>query len=52
MPAAKYLGIASTLFGIVPLVTGGVHMHNWFPLLPLANDTKGNIVMGSWNAAG
>ncbi|AUT63023.1 APC family permease [Paraburkholderia terrae] len=52
----KYMGITAlvplTVFGLEPLITGSVHMSNWFPLLPLAHDAKGNVVPGTWNTAG
>lgn len=52
----KIMGIAALLpllvIGIVPLVTGDVPSDRFFPLLPLAHDAAGQIIQGSWNAAG
>lgn len=52
----KIMGIASLLplliIGIVPLVTGDAPSDRFFPLLPLAHDAAGQIIQGSWNAAG
>lgn len=52
----KYMGFTALLplmiFGIVPLITGQAHFDHFFPLLPLAHDAKGNVINGTWNAAG
>lgn len=52
----KIMGIAALLpllvIGIVPLVTGDMPSDRFFPLLPLAHDAAGQIIQGSWNAAG
>jgi amino acid transporter len=40
------------LIGVVPLVTGDVVKANFFPLLPLAHDSMGQVIDGTWNMAG
>lgn len=52
----KILGIAAMipliLIGVVPLITGDIAQANFFPLVPLAHDTAGRVVDGTWNMAG
>ena len=52
----KILGISAMipliLIGVVPILTGDVVKANFFPLVPLAHDTLGNVVSGTWNMAG
>jgi amino acid transporter len=52
----KILGISAMvpliLIGVVPILTGDVVKANFFPLLPLAHDSVGKIIDGSWNMAG
>src|SRR5580704_6708540 len=52
----KILGISAMipliLIGVVPIVTGDMVKANFFPLLPLAHDSLGKVVNGSWNMAG
>ena len=52
----KILGISAMipliLIGVVPLVTGDVVKANFFPLLPLAHDSVGQVLNGTWNMAG
>ena len=52
----KILGISAMipliLIGVVPLVTGDVVKANFFPLLPLAHDSLGQVTDGTWNMAG
>ena len=40
------------LIGVVPLLTGGVHVANLTNLHPLAFDAAGQVRPGPWNAAG
>lgn len=50
------LGVAALvpliLVGVVPFFTGDVAMHNLFPLVPMAKDSAGQIIDGTWNMAG
>jgi amino acid transporter len=52
----KILGISAMipliLIGVVPILTGDVVKANFFPLLPLAHDTVGRVIDGTWNMAG
>jgi amino acid transporter len=52
----KILGISAMipliLIGVVPIITGDVVRANFFPLLPLAHDSLGRVIDGSWNLAG
>src|SRR6202789_4455641 len=52
----KILGISAMipliLIGVVPILTGDIVKANFFPLLPLAHDTVGHIVNGTWNMTG
>jgi amino acid transporter len=52
----KILGISAMipliLIGVVPILTGDVVHANFFPLLPLAHDSSGRVIDGSWNMAG
>jgi amino acid transporter len=52
----KILGISAMipliLIGVVPILTGDIVKANFFPLVPLAHDTLGNVVSGTWNMAG
>ena len=52
----KILGISAMipliLIGVVPILTGDIVKANFFPLAPLAHDTLGNVVSGTWNMAG
>ncbi len=52
----KIMGIISVLvlliIGIVPILTGSMPRSHLLPLLPLAHDAQGNVIAGSWNAAG
>jgi amino acid transporter len=52
----KILGISAMipliLIGVVPLLTGDIVKANFFPLVPLAHDTVGHVINGSWNMTG
>jgi amino acid transporter len=52
----KILGISAMipliLIGVVPIITGDVVKTNFFPLLPLAHDTVGRVIDGTWNMTG
>ena len=52
----KILGISAMipliLIGVVPIVTGDIVKTNFFPLVPLAHDTVGHIIDGTWNLSG
>ncbi len=52
----KILGISAMipliLIGVVPILTGDVPRTNFFPLVPLAHDTLGRVVDGTWNMSG
>jgi amino acid transporter len=52
----KILGISAMipliLIGVVPILTGDIVRTNFFPLLPLAHDTAGKVIDGTWNMAG
>src|SRR5665213_2184399 len=52
----KILGISAMipliLIGVVPILTGDIVKSNFFPLLPLAHDTVGKVIDGTWNMAG
>jgi amino acid transporter len=37
---------------VVPILTGDIVRTNFFPLLPLAHDTAGKVIDGTWNMAG
>lgn len=39
------------LIGVVPLLSGDVLAQNLFPLVPLAKDTTGRVVPGTWDMA-
>jgi len=50
------LGLAGlvplTLIGLVPIVTGDFPSPHFWPLVPIARDSVGNVVDGTWNMAG
>src|SRR5271155_1844322 len=52
----KILGISAMipliLIGVVPILTGDMVKANFFPLLPLAHDSLGKVINGTWNMAG
>ncbi len=52
----KILGISAMipliLIGVVPILTGDIVKANFFPLVPLAHDTVGHVVNGTWNMTG
>jgi amino acid transporter len=52
----KILGISAMipliLIGVVPIITGDIVRANFFPLLPLAHDTVGRVIDGTWNMTG
>ena len=52
----KILGISAMipliLIGVVPILTGDMVKANFFPLLPLAHDSSGKVIDGTWNMAG
>jgi amino acid transporter len=52
----KILGISAMipliLIGVVPILTGDIVQANFFPLVPLAHDTLGHVVSGTWNMSG
>ena len=54
--ATKILGISAMipliLIGVVPILTGDVVKANFFPLVPLAHDSVGHVVNGTWNLTG
>src|SRR5271156_5324845 len=54
--ATKILGISAMipliLIGVVPILTGDLVKANFFPLLPLAHDSLGQVTNGTWNMAG
>ena len=51
----KILGISAMipliLIGVVPILTGDIVKANFFPLAPLAHDSAGHIIDGTWNMA-
>ncbi len=52
----KILGISAMipliLIGVVPILTGDIVKANFFPLVPLAHDTVGRVIDGTWNMTG
>jgi amino acid transporter len=52
----KILGISAMipliLIGVVPILTGDIVKTNFFPLLPLAHDSVGRVIDGTWNLPG
>jgi amino acid transporter len=52
----KILGISAMipliLIGVVPILTGDLVKANFFPLVPLAHDTVGHVIDGTWNMTG
>lgn len=52
----KILGISAMipliLIGVVPILTGDIVKANFFPLVPLAHDTVGHVINGTWNVSG
>ncbi len=52
----KILGISAMipliLIGVVPILTGDIVRTNFFPLVPLAHDTMGHVLSGTWNMTG
>jgi amino acid transporter len=52
----KILGISAMipliLIGVVPILTGDIVRTNFFPLLPLAHDSVGRLIDGTWNMTG
>jgi amino acid transporter len=52
----KILGISAMipliLIGVVPILTGDMVKANFFPLVPLAHDSVGHVVNGTWNMTG
>ena len=52
----KILGISAMipliLIGVVPILTGDIVKANFFPLVPLAHDTVGHVINGTWNLSG
>jgi len=52
----KILGISAMipliLIGVVPILTGDIVKSNFFPLVPLAHDTVGRVINGTWNMTG
>jgi amino acid transporter len=52
----KILGISAMipliLIGVVPILTGDMVKANFFPLVPLAHDTVGRVIDGTWNLSG
>ena len=52
----KILGISAMipliLIGVVPILTGDIVKSNFFPLVPLAHDTVGHVINGTWNMSG
>jgi amino acid transporter len=52
----KILGISAMipliLIGVVPILTGDIVKANFFPLAPLAHDSAGHVIDGTWNMAG
>jgi amino acid transporter len=52
----KILGISAMipliLIGVVPILTGDLVKANFFPLVPLAHDTVGHVIDGTWNMSG
>jgi amino acid transporter len=52
----KILGISAMipliLIGVVPILTGDIVKTNFFPLLPLAHDSVGRVIAGTWNLSG
>ena len=51
----KILGISAMipliLIGVVPILTGDIVKANFFPLAPLAHDSVGHVIDGTWNMA-
>ena len=52
----KILGISAMipliLIGVVPILTGDTPSANFFPLAPLAHDSLGRVIDGTWNLNG
>ena len=52
----KILGISAMipliLIGVVPILTGDTPSANFFPLAPLAHDSLGSVIAGTWNLNG
>jgi len=52
----KILGISAMipliLIGLVPILTGDTPSANFFPLAPLAHDSLGGVIAGTWNLNG
>ena len=52
----KILGISAMipliLIGVVPILTGDMVKANFFPLVPLAHDSVGQVINGTWNMSG
>src|SRR6202522_3272520 len=52
----KILGISAMipliLIGLVPILTGDMVKANFFPLVPLAHDSLGHVISGTWNMTG
>jgi amino acid transporter len=52
----KILGISAMipliLIGVVPILTGDLVKANFFPLVPLAHDSVGHVINGTWNLSG
>jgi amino acid transporter len=52
----KILGISAMipliLIGVVPILTGDTPSANFFPLAPLAHDSLGRVIGGTWNLNG
>lgn len=54
--ATMLLGIVALvpllLIGIVPILTGNLPAASFLPLVPLARDSAGNVIDGTWDRAG
>jgi amino acid transporter len=54
--ATMLLGIVALapllLIGIVPILTGDLPAASFLPLVPLARDSAGNVIDGTWDRAG
>jgi len=54
--ATMILGVTALiplmLIGVVPILTGDIPHAHFFPLAPLAYDTAGNVIDGTWNIDG
>lgn len=52
----KFLAIVALapllLIGLVPIFSGSISLSNYEPFVPLAHDTAGNAIAGSWDMAG